>query len=43
MYYKIEIKDLINKELNKMKKKELETMLIIAKKIDKIFLGSLLK
>jgi hypothetical protein len=38
--WKIELKDSINKELNKMNKPELRKMLIISQKIKKIFLGS---
>jgi len=37
--WKVELKDRINKELNKMNKAELKTMLSISRKISIIYLG----
>ena len=38
--WKVDLKRLINKELDKLHKPELKQMLIIVRKIDQIFLGS---
>ena len=38
--WKVELRDRINKELDKLRKPELKQMLQIVRKIDKIFLGS---